>query len=75
MVFWLLTHSKKVLYAKKHREREAVLKDGVWVRRKRGRCGKLCPMHLKAAALYSMTQWAYFEEIEPHTRKGLEAGI
>lgn len=48
---------------RKHREREAVLQDGVWVRRKQGRCGELCPMHLKAAALYSMTQWASFEEI------------
>lgn len=55
--------------------REARLKDDVWVRIKQRRRDKLCSVHLKAPALYTMTRWAHFEKIRLHDRKDLEEGI
>lgn len=46
--------------------REAILKDGMWARTKQGRSSELCPMRLKAAALYTMTERACLEETGLH---------
>lgn len=42
---------------------------------KAGEAPKLCSVHPKAPALYTMTRWADFEKIRLHDRKDLEEGI